>query len=278
MAQLKVLDQSALLYLWQKIMNKFVAKETGKGLSSNDYTTEEKTKLGNLSNYTLPAATSDSLGGVKVGAGLEITNNGVLNATGGGTADAVDWDNVQNKPSTYAPSTHTHAQSDITDLSTALAGKAAATHTHAQSDITDLSTTLAGKIASTEKGANSGVATLNSSGKLTATQIPSNVVLLDSSTNMIPSNLIPGAFEDVVDGYYDTTTGKFYSDSAKTTEMTGADLVTGRFYVDLTLDSSNNPKLTQYRYSGSAFVPVATYVTAMDNNDIDSAIQSAESV
>jgi hypothetical protein len=32
------------------------------------------------------------LGGIKVGAGLEVNpETGVLNATGGGTADSVDW-------------------------------------------------------------------------------------------------------------------------------------------------------------------------------------------
>ena len=41
----KFLDQNGLLYLWQKIVNKFVAKETGKGLSTNDFTTELKSKL-----------------------------------------------------------------------------------------------------------------------------------------------------------------------------------------------------------------------------------------
>lgn len=41
----KFLDQNGLLYLWQKIVNKFVAKETGKGLSTNDFTTELKNKL-----------------------------------------------------------------------------------------------------------------------------------------------------------------------------------------------------------------------------------------
>lgn len=39
------LDKNGLLYLWQKITNKFVAKESGKGLSTNDFTTELKTKL-----------------------------------------------------------------------------------------------------------------------------------------------------------------------------------------------------------------------------------------
>ena len=39
------LDKNGLLYLWQKIKNVFVAKESGKGLSSNDFTTELKNKL-----------------------------------------------------------------------------------------------------------------------------------------------------------------------------------------------------------------------------------------
>ena len=43
------LDANGLLYLWQKITSKFVAKEEGKGLSSNDYTSEEKTKLSGIS-------------------------------------------------------------------------------------------------------------------------------------------------------------------------------------------------------------------------------------
>lgn len=47
--------------------------------------------------YELPVASTTTLGGVKVGSGLEITN-GVLSATGGGVADAVDWSKVQNKP------------------------------------------------------------------------------------------------------------------------------------------------------------------------------------
>lgn len=96
----KFLDENGLLYLWGKIKTLAggkVDKVDGKGLSTNDFTTAEKTKLDGLENYTLPAASADVLGGVKVGAGLAV-NQGVLSATGGGTADSVDWSNVQNKP------------------------------------------------------------------------------------------------------------------------------------------------------------------------------------
>ena len=47
--------------------------------------------------YTLPTASATQLGGIKVGAGLSI-NNGILSANGGGTADSIDWSNVQNRP------------------------------------------------------------------------------------------------------------------------------------------------------------------------------------
>lgn len=48
-----------------------VDKESGKGLSTNDFTTAEKNKLANISaganNYSLPLATSDVRGGAKIG-------------------------------------------------------------------------------------------------------------------------------------------------------------------------------------------------------------------
>lgn len=97
---MKILDENGLLYLWNKLKAMFadkVDKAEGMGLSSNDFSDAEKEKLSGLENYTLPAASAAELGGVKVGAGLTITD-GVLSATGGGTADSVDWANIQNKP------------------------------------------------------------------------------------------------------------------------------------------------------------------------------------
>lgn len=78
--------------------NKFVAQEEGKGLSANDFTDIQKEKLESLENYVLPQASADVAGGVKIGAGLSITEDGILSATGGGTADAVEWENVVGKP------------------------------------------------------------------------------------------------------------------------------------------------------------------------------------
>lgn len=62
-----------------------VDKVIGKQLSTEDYTTEEKTKLSgiddNANNYTLPAATTTTLGGIIVGDRLSIDSTGKLVAT-----------------------------------------------------------------------------------------------------------------------------------------------------------------------------------------------------
>lgn len=62
-----------------------VDKVSGKQLSTEDYTTEEKTKLSgiddNANNYTLPAATTTTLGGIIVGDRLSIDSTGKLVAT-----------------------------------------------------------------------------------------------------------------------------------------------------------------------------------------------------
>lgn len=105
----KYLDYDGLLYVKGKLKTKFeskVSKDGNKVLSDNNYTTEEKNKLAGIeegaNNYTLPAATSTTIGGVKPGAGLEVLEDGTINATGGGTADSVDWENVQGKPTTIS--------------------------------------------------------------------------------------------------------------------------------------------------------------------------------
>lgn len=74
--------------------------------------------------YTLPAATADTLGGIKVGTGLSVEADGTLSATGDGiTVDSAlsgfSENPVQNKTVYYA-----------------LLGRASIDHTHAYGDIT----------------------------------------------------------------------------------------------------------------------------------------------
>ena len=70
-------------------------------------TTVIPTKTSQLDNDSgfitdIPIASATQLGGVKIGAGLSVTENGILSATGGGTADAVEWNNVLDKPTTIS--------------------------------------------------------------------------------------------------------------------------------------------------------------------------------
>lgn len=97
------------------------------------------------------------------------------------------------------------------------------------------------KISPNEKGVAGGVATLDMNG-------------------LIPTNQIPGAYDDVIDGFYDSDTDKFYKDVEKTIEVLGE---SGKIYVDIT----GAP--IQYRYGGATFVRITTNeVTSMTDEDI----------
>lgn len=109
-------------YSKTEIDNKLATKvnvEIGKGLSSNDYTLTEKTKLGtvetNANYYVHPS--SHQTGMITESSALtnlETSENATQHeinlaidskiSVGG----SVDWSDIQNKPSDYPPSTHNH--------------------------------------------------------------------------------------------------------------------------------------------------------------------------
>lgn len=123
-----------------------------------EYVTEtELTEAINGAKYTLPIASTDTLGGIKVGAGLSITGDGILSATGGGVADSVAWENVIGRPTNLSqfindsdfitsddlPDLSNYAlKSEIPDISelatkSELSGYALVKHNHVVADITD---------------------------------------------------------------------------------------------------------------------------------------------
>lgn len=107
-------------------------------------TAEERTKLGGIAaganNYTHPATHAASM----------ITGLSTVATSG-------SYDDLSDKPTSMAPTAHTHAQSDVTGLTAALSGKANATHTHGQSDVTGLADALEAKADATHT--HSGYAT-----------------------------------------------------------------------------------------------------------------------
>lgn len=92
---------------------------------------------------------------------------------------------------------------------------------------TETATALGGKLNSSEKGAVNGVASLDESGKVPTSQLPSYV-------------------DDVIEGYY--YDNQFYSDSAHTQLITGE---SGKIYIDISITP-----VKQYRWSGSTYTPI----------------------
>ena len=99
-------------------------------------TAEERTKLTGIAaganNYTHPATHAASM----------ITGLATVATSG-------SYDDLSDKPTSMTPTAHTHAQSDVTGLATALSGKANATHTQGQADITGLEDALEAKADAT---------------------------------------------------------------------------------------------------------------------------------
>lgn len=213
----KYLDLSGVQHLWEKIVGKFVAKEEGKGLSTNDYTTEEKTKLEGIAeganNYVHP----DTAGNKHIPAGG--SEGQVLTYESDGTAK-------------WAAPVEATVDAELNETSTnAIQNKA-------------VYTALQGKVDTTTLGQKNGVATLDETGLIPSTQLPSYV-------------------DDVIEGYYDAEAGKFYKEEGKTTEITGE---SGKIYVDLATNMS-------YRYSGSTFVQITSSdMVALTNDELDTVL------
>lgn len=87
-------------------------------------------------------------------------------ALGGVIQASVAWDDITGKPSTFAPSAHTHTTAQVTGLDDALAGKAAATHSHDDRYYTEseVDEKLAGKAGTSHTHAAMGAATAESAG------------------------------------------------------------------------------------------------------------------
>ena len=73
------LDDNGVSHFWEKIKNKFVAKVDGKGLSTNDYTAEEKAKLENIEKGANKTTVTDSLTSTSTTAALSAKQGKVLN-------------------------------------------------------------------------------------------------------------------------------------------------------------------------------------------------------
>lgn len=172
---LKAVSSDGLLYFFKCLKDIFVRQESGKGLSSNDFTTDEKTKLfgietgankitvvDNLDSTSNTDALSSNQGRI-LNEKIKAFNDNVSNLGGGdmlksvydtnnnGKVDDADklggqapsyyakaedvskkantsdlhkvatsgnYEDLENKPTNFAPSSHKHQQDDINGLDT----------------------------------------------------------------------------------------------------------------------------------------------------------------
>lgn len=113
------------------------------------------------------------------------------------------------------------------------------------------------QVKRSEMGKASGVATLGTDGKIPSSQLPSYV-------------------DDVIEGYYNPTDKKFYTQKGADGTYVQANLITGeagKIYVDLGTDDN-----VIYRYAGtsSTYVPISDVPAAVVKriNDMSEAISS----
>lgn len=131
-----------------------------------------------------------------------------------GTGDAAAGEVVKGNDSRLTdartPTSHTHPQSDVTNLVSDLAGKAAASHTHAQSDVTGLVAALAGKSDTSHTHAYSSLTSIPS------TFAPSahTHAATDISTGTLDGDRLPGLSSSKKGGVPATGTpsGKYLKD------------------------------------------------------------------
>lgn len=174
--------------------------------------------------YTLPAATTSTLGGIIVGAGLTISSGGVLSATGGGVADSVAWGNI------------TGTLADQSDLSTALGLKAntadlaEVAFSGSYNDLTDTPTIPAAQVQS-DWNATSGMGVIlnkptdlgdftNNAGYLTSDDLPAPYTLPTATTSTL-GGIIVGAGLTISSGGVLSATGGGVADSVAWGNITG---------------------------------------------------------
>ena len=145
----------------------------------------------------------------------DTNDNGIVDVAA--SANAVEWANVSTKPSTFTPSTHTHPQSDITNLVSDLAGKANTSHTHAIADVTNLQTALDGK-APTITTAQAYATATTSISAATYADITGCSVSLAAGTWLVIGHVVGAAANLIIQGFIALTDGSnnVISESAMT--------------------------------------------------------------
>lgn len=86
----------------------------------------DKNKLDGIAdganNYTLPIASATALGGIKLGSGLSVTNDGTVSVSADVVAGAVQWNSIENKPNVAILDGNNEFVSDDGNIRTIISG------------------------------------------------------------------------------------------------------------------------------------------------------------
>lgn len=271
----KYLDSTGLTHLWAKIKNyvstyitnlnlggTYVAKEDGKGLSTNDYTTAEKDKLAGIaagaevnvqSDWNQTTTTADDYIKNKPTIPAAVTESTV---SGWGFTKNTG---TYSKPSTGIPKDDlaSAVQSSLEKADTALQSftesdptvpawaKASSKPSYTASEV--------GAVATSAVGAASGVCPLDANQKVPAANLPSYV-------------------DDVIESYARSGQTALSQDWLATGSASGTVITpeAGKIYV-LMADSGDYAANSQFRWGGTAYVKLNDGgVSAITNAEIDS--------
>lgn len=180
----KFIKLAQLSHFYDKTKEVFVVKETGKGLSTNDFTTEEKTKLAGITTgankYVLPVATTSALGGVKGGGNVAISTAGVM------SVDLSAYQKTADADTKYY--TKTSATADLAKKVNVVSGKGLSTN--------DYTTTEKNKLAGIAEGANNYTLPIATANTLGGIKIGANLTITaDGALSAVQGKLDTSPFE-----------------------------------------------------------------------------------
>ena len=208
-----------------KVINSALA---GKASTSHTHTLDNVSET--TSKKIMTAAERTKLNEIATGANNYVhpTSHPATMITGLATvATSGSYDDLSDKPTSMTPKAHTHEQSDITGLATALSNKANASHTHATSDVTGLDTALSGKASASHthslddisETTDKKIMTADERTKLSGIVAGANKTVVDTamsstSTNPVQNKTVNSALDNKVD----KVTGKGLSTNDYTTD------------------------------------------------------------
>lgn len=299
----KFIGQSGLTYLWSKIKNyvstqianlnldgTYQKKETGKGLSTNDYTTAEKNKLSGIaagaevnvqSNWAETDSSEDSF--IKNKPSIPSKTSDLTNDSGfitsadvpeGAAASAttplMDGTASVGSEAAFARGDHRHPtdtsrQAVISDLETIRSGAALGATAYQKPSTgipeSDLASAVQTKltaasnaIPATQKGAANGVCPLDANSKIDTQYLPSYV-------------------DDVVEAYIRSGQTALSSTWLATGSASGTVITpqAGVIYIIMN-GNTTYPTNSEFRWGGTAYVPIYDGgATEMTNSEMDTA-------